>query len=70
MPLSTSDLELTTKAPWLLASLYHTMGILMKWVFGIETDHASVLPALSVVITLALVSLAVLYRRVSSPMRA
>lgn len=70
MPLSASDLELTANAPWLLVSLYHTMGILMKWIFGIETDHAAILPALSVVITLAVVSLAVLYRRVSSPMRA
>ncbi len=70
MPPSASNLELTKNAPWLLASLYHTIGILMKWVFGIETDSRSVLPALLVVISLAVVSLAVLYRRVSAPMRA
>ncbi len=70
MSLTASDLELTRRAPWLLASPYHTMGILMKWVFGIETDHASVLPALLVVITLTLLSLVVLYRRISGPMRA
>jgi hypothetical protein len=64
-----SDLELTRGAPWLLASLYHTMGILMKWVFGVETDGASALPALLVVITIAVLSLVVLYRRISAPMR-
>lgn len=69
-PLSASDLELTSNAPWLLVSLYHTMGILLKWIFGIETDHAAILPVLSIVITLAVVSLAVLFRRVSAPMRA
>lgn len=69
-PAGVGEIELTENAPWLLASLYHTLGILLRWVFGIETELRRVLPAMTVVAVLTLASLAVLYRRISAPMRA
>ncbi len=64
------DAALTEDAPWLLASLYNTLGIVLRWIFGVETDFSTVVPALTVVVVLTVVSVAVLYRRISAPMRA
>ena len=69
IPLSTDDVLITQDVPWLLASLYNTLGIVLRWIFGMETDFTTVLPALSVVVTITVVSVAVLYRRISAPMR-
>ncbi len=69
IPPSTGDVLITQDVPWLLASLYNTLGIVLRWIFGMETDFTAVLPALSVVVTITVVSVAVLYRRISSPMR-
>jgi hypothetical protein len=60
-----------------LASFYHTLGRVQHWVFGLETSlpdasAASINMTATAAIEMAaitLVSLAVLFRRVSSPMR-
>jgi len=73
---------------WDFVSLYHTLGTLQYWVFGLKEELAGrvlplpggtsllpsplqvhVLPAAIEVAVLTVVALAVLFRRVSSPMR-
>jgi ABC-type transport system involved in multi-copper enzyme maturation permease subunit len=52
-----------------LASLYHTLGHVEKWVFGLEDSFAKVSSAAIELAAITVVSLMVLFRRVSSPMR-
>jgi ABC-2 type transport system permease protein len=52
-----------------LASLYHTLGQVQNWVFGLEASFAKVSSAAIELAAITVVSLAVLFRRVSSPMR-
>ncbi|NQT36189.1 MAG: ABC transporter permease subunit [Planctomycetes bacterium] len=54
---------------WNLVSLYHTLGEVQAWIFGLPTALASPLPAIVLLTGITAVSLAVLFRRVSSPMR-
>jgi hypothetical protein len=73
---------------WNLLSLYHTLGTVQYWVFGLKYELAEhllpfasevgllpspsqvqVWPAVVEVIAVTLVALAILFRRVSSPMR-
>jgi len=56
---------------WTLISPYHTLGRVQSWVFGLERGPLAqpVLPALIELAVLSVVSLAVLVRRISSPMR-
>ena len=51
-----------------LASLYHSMGRVQHWVFGLE-DFSAVSAAAIELAAITVVSLVVLFRRVSSPMR-
>ncbi|HID77937.1 MAG TPA: hypothetical protein EYP56_18310 [Planctomycetaceae bacterium] len=54
---------------WTLLSLYHTLGKVQGWVFGVEGDLASVAPSIALLGGITIVSLMVLVYRVSSPMR-
>jgi ABC-type transport system involved in multi-copper enzyme maturation permease subunit len=54
---------------WVLLSLYHTLGRVQDWVFGLQTSLWAVWPSAMLLAGIAVVSLAVLFRRVSSPMR-
>lgn len=53
-----------------LLSPYHTMGVVQAWIFNLSTPSQPVLAAAVLLVITTLVSLAVLARRVSSPMRA
>jgi len=53
-----------------LLSPYHTLGIVQEWVFGTTTDETVFVPAAMILTVATIVSLSILYRRVSSPMRA
>jgi len=54
---------------WSLVSLYHTLGEVQGWVFGF-TDFNDVRRATMILGILAVVSLIVLFRRISAPLRA
>jgi len=54
---------------WTLISLYHSLGKVQTWVFGLEPDFASVLAPITLLSVLTLVSLAVLLWRISAPLR-
>ena len=54
---------------WTLISLYHTLGRVQNWVFGFETDAAGLMSAGALLAGITVVSLLILFRRVSSPMR-
>lgn len=53
-----------------LLSPYHTVGMVQAWVFDLATETQPVVAAAVLLVAVTLVSLAVLARRVSSPMRA
>jgi hypothetical protein len=54
---------------WRLASLYHTLGEVQGYVIGLETNFATISAAATELAVITLVSLVILFRRVSSPMR-
>jgi len=60
---------------WVLLSLYHTLGRVQHWIFGIplslggQTSFSDVLAPAALLAGMAVVSLMVLFRRISSPMR-
>ena len=53
-----------------LLSPYHLLGIVQEWVFGLTTEESVLGPAAIILTVTTLVSLAILYHRVSAPMRA
>ncbi len=55
-------------ADWSYFSLFHTLGHVQSWVFGF-TDFADVRWAVLILAVVTIVSLGMLYRRVSSPLR-
>ena len=57
-----------TESAWTHLSLYHTLGRVQRWVFGFA-DFSDVLISTLILIVMTVLSLAVLYRRISAPMR-
>lgn len=51
-----------------LMSPYHTLGMVQSWIFKLETDSAPVVGAAILLVVVTVVSLVVLFRRVSKPM--
>jgi hypothetical protein len=56
---------------WTLLSLYHTMGEVQHWIFGLQKDTGTLGAGLAGIelVALTVVSWLILYRRVSAPMR-
>jgi ABC-2 type transport system permease protein len=54
---------------WSLVSVYHTLGKVQAWIFNIGVTSSEVLPYLLLLSGLSVVSLAVVFRRVSSCLR-
>jgi len=69
--LLTTSVGAAASEHWELVSLYHTLGRMQGWVFGLKGASfvKPVLPAALELAGLTAVSLAVLVRRISSPMR-
>lgn len=54
---------------WTLISLYHTMGRVQSWIFGLSGSQGSVLPSVLLLGIMTVVTMSVLLRRVTSPIR-
>ncbi len=59
----------TFDSQWSLVSIYSTIGRVQSWLFGLETDVASVVPSIVVLALICVISFVWLYRRVSAPVR-
>lgn len=53
---------------WSPLSLYNNLGVVQSWIFGLS-DFSEALPGLAVLTLIMLVSLAILFRKVSAPVR-
>lgn len=53
----------------LLASPYQVLGVVQSYAFGFASDPSVVLPSFVLPVAVSLVSLAILFRRVTAPMR-
>ncbi|MBI3861817.1 MAG: hypothetical protein HY290_07965 [Planctomycetia bacterium] len=56
------------ESSWTHVSLYHTLGRVQNWVFGFS-DFSEVMTSTAILVGVTVVSLAILYRRISAPMR-
>ena len=56
------------ESAWTHLSLYHTLGRVQQWVFGFA-EFGDVLVSTTILASLTALSLAILYRRISAPMR-
>ena len=54
---------------WNLVSLYHVLGDVQGWVFGITPQFHDVLPSAVLLLAITVLFVPVLYRRVSAPLR-
>jgi len=54
---------------WTLISLYHALGKVQTWVFGLETNFTNVWAPIALLTVLTVVSLGILLRRISAPLR-
>jgi hypothetical protein len=54
---------------WILVSLYHCLGTVQSWVFGLESDASLVIPPIVLLMGICFLSLLVLFRRVAAPLR-
>lgn len=54
---------------WTLISLYHTMGRVQSWIFGLSGSQGSVVPSVLLLGIMTVVTMSVLLRRVTSPIR-
>jgi hypothetical protein len=52
-----------------MLSIYHTIGKVQRWIFGLEPDVSNVLPSIMLLGLLTLFALYTLWRRVSAPIR-
>lgn len=59
-----------SSTPWTLLSLYHTLGEVQSWVFGLRTGFSDVWAEAVVLIAVTVVAVGVLLNRVSAPIRA
>ncbi len=65
----TTSIDGDVSERWVLLSLYHSLGRVQHWVFGVELTFSDVFPSAMLLTGVTVVSLVVLFRRVSSPMR-
>lgn len=56
------------ESPWTHLSLYHTLGRVQRWVFGFA-KFEDVATSATILVGISLVSLVILYRKISAPMR-
>jgi hypothetical protein len=63
-----SQAVVVEESPWTHLSLYHTLGRVQRWVFGFA-EFRDVLVPLLILAAVTVVSLAILVRRISAPMR-
>ena len=54
---------------WTIVSLYHVLGKVQTWVFGLGGGFVEVVPSAVLLTGITVVSVIVLFRRVSAPMR-
>ena len=54
---------------WTVISLYHTLGRVQSWAFGLEPRGPEVMQSAALLAAVTVISLLVVYRRISSPMR-
>jgi ABC-2 type transport system permease protein len=56
--------------PWAWISPYHSLGVMQGWIFGIERRPQAILPPLIALVTISVISIVILWRRVDAPARA
>jgi ABC-type transport system involved in multi-copper enzyme maturation permease subunit len=62
------EFPVMAESAWTHLSLYHTLGRVQRWVFGFADFSDVAVPAV-ILAAVTVISLAVLYRRISAPMR-
>jgi ABC-2 type transport system permease protein len=65
----TARTESIRESYWTLVSLYHSLGHVQTWVFGLEPLGVRVLVPIALLVAITLVACLVIARRVSAPMR-
>jgi len=54
---------------WSLLSVFHTLGEVQVWVFGLQPDFTKVLPSIVLLTGITVLSWSILMRRVTAPLR-
>jgi hypothetical protein len=67
--LQTSVTQVAFESNWSLLSLYHTLGEVQVWVFGLQPDFSKVVPSLVLLVVITVLSWSILMRRVTAPLR-
>lgn len=67
--MQTSSTQVAFENNWSLISLYHTLGEVQVWIFGLQPDFSKVLPSIVLLSVITVVSWSILMRRVTAPLR-
>ncbi|MEO2021609.1 MAG: ABC transporter permease subunit [Pirellulaceae bacterium] len=67
--LETRQAPVALESNWSLLSLYHTLGEVQVWVFGLQPNFSKVFPSLVLLIAITVISWSILMRRVTAPLR-
>lgn len=67
--LQTNLTQVAFENNWSLISLYHTLGEVQVWVFGLQPDFTKVLPSIVLLTVITVMSWSILMRRVTAPLR-
>lgn len=59
---------LLEESAWTHLSLYHTLGRVQSWVFGFS-EFKDVMTSITILLAITVISMAILFRRISAPMR-
>ena len=68
MPLDPAVMEDTDVKRWSLLSLYNNIGDVQSWVFGFSSWQ-QVMPSMIMLVVITIVSVVIMYRQISSPLR-
>lgn len=64
-----SQTQVAFESNWSLLSLYHTLGEVQVWVFGLQPDFSKVIPSLVLLVVITVLSWSILMRCVTAPLR-
>jgi ABC-type transport system involved in multi-copper enzyme maturation permease subunit len=63
------NISVFARSAWSWLSLYHVLGIVEQWVFGLMAKPTDVIPYLTILVVLTIVCFSILMRRITAPIR-
>src|SRR5690606_17462299 len=71
MAMTSASIGYLVEPEWrVLLSPYQTLGVVQSWIFNLQTDEGVVVPSLTVLASVTVLSLGIVFHRIAAPLRA